>query len=122
MLDIEKETATRIIDALAVAIDGGDKALAAHFPLPDCATNMVQTGKERSMDERHIYKVVELVGSSGESIDDAIRVAIARAGKTLRNLRWFEVTQTRGHVENGEVRHFQVTLKAGFMLDDGEGG
>ncbi|KLK92534.1 dodecin flavoprotein [Microvirga vignae] len=67
----------------------------------------------------HVYKVVELVGSSTESIEDAIQTAISRAGKTLRNLRWFEVLQTRGHVENGEVRHYQVVLKAGFTLEEG---
>lgn len=72
------------------------------------------------MDEQHIYKIVELAGSSPDSIEDAIRAAIGRAGKTVRNLRWFEVLQTRGHVENGEVRHFQVVIKAGFTLDDGE--
>ena len=66
----------------------------------------------------HIYKIVELVGSSESSIDDAIKTAIKRASQTLRNLHWFEVVQTRGHIENGEVRHFQVVLKAGFTLDD----
>ncbi len=65
----------------------------------------------------HIYKVVELVGSSEASIDDAVRVAIARAGETLRHLRWFEVIDTRGHIEDGRIRHFQVTLKVGFTLD-----
>jgi flavin-binding protein dodecin len=65
----------------------------------------------------HVYKIVELVGSSPDSIEDAIRTAIRRADKTLRNLRWFEVIQTRGHVEKGEVRHFQVVLKAGFTLE-----
>jgi flavin-binding protein dodecin len=68
----------------------------------------------------HIYKVVELVGSSNDSIEDAIRTAIKRASQTLRNLRWFEVMQTRGHVENGDVRHFQVVLKAGFTLEGEE--
>ena len=72
------------------------------------------------MDEQHIYKIVELAGSSAESIEDAIRAAIGRAGKTIRNLRWFEVVQTRGHVEDGEIRHFQVVIKAGFTLDDEE--
>ena len=66
----------------------------------------------------HVYKVVELVGSSETSIEDAIQTAIRRASRTLRNLRWFEVMQTRGHVENGEVRHYQVLLKAGFTLDE----
>lgn len=70
------------------------------------------------MDQPHVYKIVELAGSSSESIEDAIRAAIGRAGKTLRNLRWFEVVQTRGHVENGEIDHFQVVIKAGFTLDD----
>jgi dodecin len=65
----------------------------------------------------HVYKVVELVGSSKDSIEDAIQTAIKRAGATLRNLRWFEVVQTRGNVENGAVRHYQVVLKAGFTLE-----
>ena len=65
----------------------------------------------------HVYKVVELVGSSTDSIEDAIQTAIRRASQSLRNLRWFEVIQTRGHVENGEVRHYQVVLKAGFTLE-----
>ena len=68
----------------------------------------------------HVYKVVELVGSSTDGIEDAIRTAVERAGRTLRNIRWFEVAQTRGHVENGEVRHFQVVLKVGFTLEGGE--
>jgi flavin-binding protein dodecin len=67
----------------------------------------------------HVYKVVELVGSSPTSIEDAIQTAIKRADETLRNLRWFEVIQTRGHVEDGEVRHYQVVLKAGFTLEGG---
>lgn len=65
----------------------------------------------------HVYKIVELVGSSPVSIDDAIKAAIERAGKTIRNIRWFEVIETRGHVENGKVDHFQVKLKVGFTLD-----
>ena len=68
----------------------------------------------------HVYKVVELVGSSTDSIEDAIRTAVERAGRTLRNIRWFEVAQTRGHVEDGVVRHFQVVLKVGFTLEGGE--
>ncbi len=65
----------------------------------------------------HVYKIVELVGSSPDSIEDAIKVAIERAGKTVRNLRWFEVMETRGHIENGKVDHYQVKLKAGFTLE-----
>jgi len=73
--------------------------------------------QEQAMPD-HIYKMVELVGSSETSIEDAIQTAIRRASQTLRNLHWFEVVQTRGHIENGEVRHYQVTLKAGFTLAD----
>ncbi|HEX2137312.1 MAG TPA: dodecin [Microvirga sp.] len=67
--------------------------------------------------EDHVYKVVELAGSSTESIEDAIRTAVKRAGQTLRNIRWFEVTQTRGHVDGDEVRYFQVVVKVGFTLE-----
>ncbi len=67
----------------------------------------------------HTYRVTEIVGSSTEGIDDAIRNAIARANQTLRNLDWFEVTQVRGHVEDGQIGHFQVGLKVGFRLEDG---
>lgn len=65
----------------------------------------------------HVYKMVELVGSSATSTDDAIRNAIETAGKTLRHVDWFEVLQTRGHVQDGKVAHFQVTLKIGFRLE-----
>ena len=68
--------------------------------------------------EDHVYRVIQVVGSSTESSDDAIRRAIARAAKTLRDLRWFEVVESRGHVENGQVHHFQVTLKIGFTMDE----
>jgi flavin-binding protein dodecin len=70
------------------------------------------------MSEHHIYKVVELVGSSEKGIEDAINVAVARAHKTLRNLRWFEVTETHGHIEDGKVKHYQVTIKVGFTMED----
>jgi flavin-binding protein dodecin len=66
----------------------------------------------------NVYKVVELVGSSPVSYDEAIRAAITRANSTLRHIRWFEVTQMRGHVEDGRVAHFQVELKVGFTLED----
>jgi dodecin len=67
----------------------------------------------------HVYKVVELVGSSPTSIEDAINTAVTRASETLRNLRWFEVLQTRGHIEDGKIHHFQVTLRVGFTLEEG---
>src|SRR4051794_39490023 len=87
------------------------------WPDPCCALALVvETSREDLMSD-HVYKVVELVGSSPSSIEDAIQTAIKRADQTLRNLRWFEVLQTRGHVENGEVHHYQVVLKAGFTLE-----
>jgi len=66
----------------------------------------------------HVYKSVELTGSSATTVDDAVRTAIARAAKTLHNLRWFEVTSVRGGIENGELVHWQVTMKVGFTLDE----
>ena len=65
----------------------------------------------------HVYKILELVGSSETSIDDAIKNAVSRASKTIREMKWFEVVQTRGHIENGTVRHYQVTLRVGFTLE-----
>ena len=65
----------------------------------------------------HVYKLVEIVGSSATGTDDAIRNAIATAAKTLRKIDWFEVIETRGHVDDGKVAHFQVTLKVGFRLE-----
>jgi len=67
----------------------------------------------------HVYKLVELVGSSQESVTEAIQNAIGRASATLRNLKWFEVTEIRGGVSDGKVVHYQVTLKAGFTLEGG---
>lgn len=66
----------------------------------------------------HVYKTVELTGSSTESSDEAIRNAIAKAAKTLHKLRWFQVTDTRGHIDDGKIAHWQVSLKVGFSLDD----
>lgn len=68
--------------------------------------------------EHHVYKIVQLAGSSPDGIEDAIRVAIARAGETIHNLRWFEVVETRGHVDGNRVAHWQVVLKVGFTLDE----
>ena len=65
----------------------------------------------------HIYKKLELVGSSPKGIDAAVQNAIQRAGKTVRNMRWFEIVETRGEIEEGKVAHWQVTLKVGFTLD-----
>jgi flavin-binding protein dodecin len=68
--------------------------------------------------EDHNYKVVELVGSSQQSIEDAIQHAITRAGRTLHGLRWFQLMETRGRVENDKVTQYQVVLKVGFHLDE----
>lgn len=65
----------------------------------------------------HVYKVIEVVGSSKSSTDDAIRNGIARASETLKNLDWFQVVETRGHLADGKVAHFQVTMKVGFRLE-----
>ena len=65
----------------------------------------------------HVYKIVELVGSAPTSIEDAIQGAIARASATIDNIRWFEVLETRGHVEGGKVSHYQVTIKVGFTVN-----
>ena len=66
----------------------------------------------------HVYKTIELVGSSTKGMEDAVQKAIAKAAETVRNLRWFEVVDTRGHIEKGRVAHWQVTLKLGFTLED----
>ncbi|HEY5743710.1 MAG TPA: dodecin [Terrimicrobiaceae bacterium] len=65
----------------------------------------------------HIYKKIELVGSSPDSIEDAVKNAVSKASTSLRNLRWFEIVETRGHVEDGKIGHWQVTIKVGFTLD-----
>ena len=66
----------------------------------------------------HVYKSVELTGSSSKNVEDAVQNAVTRAAKTLHNLRWFEVTSVRGGIEDGKVAHWQVTMKVGFTLDD----
>lgn len=66
----------------------------------------------------HVYKTIELVGSSTKGMEDAVQKAVAKAAETVRNLRWFEVVESRGHIEKGRVAHWQVTLKVGFTLED----
>ena len=66
----------------------------------------------------HVYKLVELVGSSTTGIEDAIQNAIAKAAGSIRNMRWFEVVETRGYLEDGHVAHWQVTIKVGFTVED----
>jgi flavin-binding protein dodecin len=65
----------------------------------------------------HVYKTIELVGSSTTGTDDAIRAAVTRAAETVRNMRWFQVIETRGHLEDGRIAHWQVTIKVGFTLE-----
>ncbi|NOU40921.1 MAG: dodecin domain-containing protein [Methylotenera sp.] len=66
----------------------------------------------------HVYKKIEITGSSSVGVQDAIENAIARAAKTVHDLRWFEVVETRGHIEGGKIAHWQVTVKVGFALED----
>lgn len=71
----------------------------------------------------HVYKLIQLTGTSSTSVEDAVQNAVARASKTVRNMRWFEVLETRGTIEGGKVGQWQVTLKIGFTLeDDGAAG
>ncbi|AMO24286.1 dodecin family protein [Ramlibacter solisilvae] len=65
----------------------------------------------------HVYKILELTGSSPTGIEDAVNAALARASETIRNMQWFEVVETRGHIQGGKVAHWQVTLKVGFTLE-----
>jgi flavin-binding protein dodecin len=65
----------------------------------------------------HVYKHIELTGSSTSSIEDAVSNALAKANETVRNIQWFSVTETRGHVVDGKVAHWQVSIKAGFTLE-----
>ena len=65
----------------------------------------------------HVYKKIELVGSSTTTIEDAVQNALVTAAKTIRNMRWFEVVETRGHIEDNKINHWQVTVKVGFTLD-----
>ncbi len=66
----------------------------------------------------HVYRVIEVVGSSEASIEDAIKAAIGKASNTVRHMRWFQVVETRGHIENNAVAHYQVTMKVGFSVED----
>ena len=66
----------------------------------------------------HVYKTIELVGSSTSGSDDAVRAALAKAAKTVRQMRWFQVVDTRGHIEDGTIAHWQVTVKVGFTIEE----
>jgi flavin-binding protein dodecin len=71
-----------------------------------------------SADENRVYRITELTGTSTTGLDEAIQGGISRAAKTLRNLDWFEVTDIRGHIAEGSIAHYQVTMKVGFRLDE----
>ncbi|MBI2570742.1 MAG: dodecin domain-containing protein [Candidatus Schekmanbacteria bacterium] len=70
------------------------------------------------MSDNNVYKLLELTGTSKTSIEDAVGVALARAAKTVRNMRWFQLVETRGDIKDGSVIHWQVTIKVGFTLED----
>jgi flavin-binding protein dodecin len=99
----------------------------AHTPACLVTIGLVRDGEQGAVRMPHlggldmtenVYKIVELVGTSEESVSKAIDRAISKASLTLRHLGWFEVIQVRGHIENGKVAHYQVTIKAGFRLED----
>jgi flavin-binding protein dodecin len=81
-----------------------------------CSAGRPRTREGDSMSD-HVYKSIELTGSSTKSIEDAVSTAIAKASESLRNIQWFNVVETRGHVRDGKVAHWQVTLKIGFTLE-----
>jgi flavin-binding protein dodecin len=90
-------------------------------PLPRVAQSFIVFAVSPTDNARmheHVYKKIEIVGSSPKGVEEAIQNALARASKTLRNMRWFEVSETRGYIENGKIAHWQVTLKVGFTLEE----
>jgi dodecin len=92
------------------ALTGRDGAI-------DFAAKAAMISRELIQADEHVYRVIEIVGTSEHSVEDAIKSAVARASSTLRNLRWFEVVRTSGHIVDGEVQHYQVTLKVGFTME-----
>jgi dodecin len=79
-----------------------------------------RAGGGADSDADHVYRVIEIVGTSKRSFSEAIESGIARAGKTLRNLRWFEVERISGHIEGGKIAHYQATMTVGFTMDEPE--
>jgi len=101
------------------SLDAGPCAPAATQPLRNSrVTDAISDDMKGCVMTDHTYRVIEIAGSSQISHADAIDNAITRAAKTTRHLRWFEVTQLRGEIENGEIQHYQVTMKIGFTLED----
>jgi len=101
---------------LPFLISAGEAPARQHIQSPPFCCFRVAATENAHMSE-HIYKKIELVGSSPNSFEEAVKNALVRAEKTVRNMRWFEVTETRGHIENGKIDHWQVTLKVGFTLE-----
>ena len=108
---MKRSTKVRPIRARGGGMTGRDGAI------DFAARTAMLSEREVASPDDHIYRVIEIVGTSENSIDEAISSAVARADKTLRNLRWFEVVRTSGHIANGVVEHFQVTLKVGFTME-----
>ena len=83
-------------------------------PMPERASRTAAQSGQAD----HVYRVIEIVGTSKRSLSEAIETGIARAGKTLRNLRWFEVERISGHIDGGKIAHYQVAMTVGFTMDD----
>ena len=105
-----KRSSRKVVPMKGRGLTGRDGAI--DFAVRSAAAQRVATEPDD-----HIYRVIELVGTSEESIEDAINSGVARASSTLRNLRWFEVVRTSGHISNGAVQHYQVTMKVGFTME-----
>jgi hypothetical protein len=110
----KRRKAERMATQLRFANNAGKSGQFACSDRPPSGRHYFQ---ENSL-SNHVYKHIELTGSSTKNIEDAVSTAIAKASATLRNIHWFEVVETRGHVEYGKVAHWQVTIKVGFTLED----
>ena len=110
-MSMKRAAKVRPVRARAGGMTGRDGAI------DFAARSAMLSQREVASPDDHIYRVIEIVGTSEDSIEEAISSAVARADKTLRNLRWFEVVRTSGHIANGVVEHYQVTLKVGFTME-----
>ena len=110
-MSMKRSAKIRPIRARAGGMTGRDGAI------DFAAKAELLSATEVASPDDHVYRVIEIVGTSEDSIEDAISSAVSRADKTLRHLRWFEVIRTSGHIANGLVEHYQVTLKVGFTME-----
>jgi flavin-binding protein dodecin len=108
---MKRATKLRAVRSRSGGMTGRDGAI-------DFAERSAMRDPEPALSDDHVYRVIEIVGTSHESIEHAISSAVARADKTLRHLRWFEVIRTSGHIADGVVEHYQVTLKVGFTMEE----